>query len=168
MLSQVSSSSFPDTLQHQGCPKLPHCVTSRLFASVFTKALCLRHILLPYQILSPNGLVYWVISDPATYAKLLCHKLTLCICSDHFGNDLPYLYSWSNPAFPLTVFSFICLGKVYLFPSPATFRFAVPVQCCCHHIQVLLSISALAQPAAVSSALCCTDIEHNLQSTQES
>jgi hypothetical protein len=41
VISEVLS-SFPDTLQHQVCSELPHCVTFRLFASVFTKALCLR------------------------------------------------------------------------------------------------------------------------------
>jgi len=88
MLSQASSLSFPDTLQHQVCPELPHCVTFRLFASVFTEALCLRFFLIPYQILFSTGLVCWNISDPVTYIRLFWYELTLCICSDHFGDDL--------------------------------------------------------------------------------
>ncbi|OGV20530.1 MAG: hypothetical protein A2X47_08475 [Lentisphaerae bacterium GWF2_38_69] len=88
MLSQVSSSSFPDTLQHQVCSELPHCVTFRLFTSVFTEILCLWLYSFAVQILCPTGLVCWDISDPAAYSGLLWYKLTLCVCSDHFGNDL--------------------------------------------------------------------------------
>jgi hypothetical protein len=63
----------------------------------------------------------------------------------------------SDSAFPLTVFSFVCPGKNYLFPFPATFRFAWPcVMFSPYHLGTSC-ISALVQPLAVSSALCCTD-----------
>jgi hypothetical protein len=63
--------SFPDTLQYQVCPELPHCVTFRLFASVFTKILCLRH----YS---------YAVSDPiSNWFSVLVHFRSCCLYSDY-------------------------------------------------------------------------------------
>lgn len=76
-----------------------------------------------------------------------------------------YLYRKSDPAFPLTVFSFVCPGKGYLLPFQATIKFAWPYALFSHSIGSP-SISASVQPSAVSSALSCTDHRAWLQSIE--
>jgi hypothetical protein len=73
--------SFPDALQLQVCSELPHCVTFRLFALVFTKTLCLRHC-------------SYAVSDPiANWFSVLDYFRSCCLYSDYSVISWLYVFA---------------------------------------------------------------------------
>lgn len=84
---------------------------------------------------------YWNISDPLTYIGLRRYKLTLCICSKHSRYCLNVFLQISNPAFPLTVFSYRVLAEEYLFPRLASFQFACSLTCFSKLLRFLPALS---------------------------
>jgi hypothetical protein len=88
MLSQASSSSLTDTLQHQLVQNyLIMSLSDFLLQSSLRFFVC--GIVSPaVRILFSAGLVLLVYFRSFTYTGLLWYNLTLCICSDHFGYNL--------------------------------------------------------------------------------
>jgi len=93
--------------------------------------------------------VFQILSLIPDYSDMSWLYVLALITSDKTFTSLQKSY----PAFPLTVFSFACPEKGYLFPFPETFRFAAPCALFLPMHQGSPRISASAQPSAVSFCL---------------